>query len=51
MVEDAVDLQLMNLPTAKTARTSWDAHGLIVMVDSSRTPCRSPIASPPSMQN
>ncbi|UVI38435.1 histidinol dehydrogenase [Qipengyuania spongiae] len=33
MVEDAVDLQLMNLPTAKTARTSWDTHGLIVMVD------------------
>ena len=32
MVEDAVDLQLMNLPTAKTARTSWDTHGLIVMV-------------------
>ncbi|MCV0384396.1 MAG: histidinol dehydrogenase [Erythrobacter sp.] len=33
MVEDAVDLQLMNLPTAKTARTSWDTHGLIVMVE------------------
>ncbi|NNC52884.1 MAG: histidinol dehydrogenase [Erythrobacter sp.] len=33
-VEDAIDLALMNLPTAKTARTSWDDHGLIVIVDS-----------------
>ncbi|WP_226699054.1 histidinol dehydrogenase [Qipengyuania gaetbuli] len=33
-VEDAVDLALMKLPTAKTARASWDAHGLIVVVDS-----------------
>ena len=33
LVEDAVDLQLMNLPTAKTARASWEANGLIVVVD------------------
>ncbi|MFW2349302.1 histidinol dehydrogenase [Qipengyuania sp.] len=33
-VEDAVDLALMKLPTAKTAKASWDAHGLIVVVDS-----------------
>jgi histidinol dehydrogenase len=33
-VEDAVDLALMSLPTAKTARASWDAHGLIVLVGS-----------------
>jgi histidinol dehydrogenase len=33
LVEDAVDLQLMSLPTAKTARTSWEANGLIVVVD------------------
>ena len=33
-VEDAIDLALMKLPTAKTARASWDAHGLIVIVDS-----------------
>lgn len=33
MVEDAVDLQLMNLPTAKTARQSWEDHGVIVVVD------------------
>ncbi|MBX7501842.1 histidinol dehydrogenase [Qipengyuania sp. YG27] len=33
-VEDAVDLALMKLPTAKTAQASWDAHGLIVVVDS-----------------
>ncbi len=34
MVEDAIDLALMKLPTAKTARASWEAHGLVVMVDS-----------------
>ena len=33
-VEDAIDLALMKLPTAKTARASWDAHGLIVVVES-----------------
>ena len=33
LVEDAVDLQFMSLPTAKTARTSWEANGLIVVVD------------------
>ncbi|WP_454598856.1 histidinol dehydrogenase [Qipengyuania sp. SM2507] len=33
MVEDAVDLQLMNLPTAKVARASWDTHGVIIVVD------------------
>ena len=33
MVEDAVDVQLMDLPTAKTARASWDAHGVIIVVD------------------
>jgi histidinol dehydrogenase len=32
-VEDAIDLALMKLPTAKTAKASWDAHGLIVIVD------------------
>jgi histidinol dehydrogenase len=33
MVEDAVDLQLMNLPTAKVARASWEAHGVIIVVE------------------
>lgn len=33
-VEDAIDLEFLNLPTAKTARASWDDHGLIVIVDS-----------------
>ncbi len=33
-VEDAIDLALMKLATAKTAKASWDAHGLIVIVDS-----------------
>ena len=33
-VGNAIDLALMKLPTAKTARASWDAHGLIVLVDS-----------------
>ena len=32
--EDAVDLALMKLPTGKTAKASWDAHGLIVVVGS-----------------
>ena len=33
-VEDAVDLAWMKLPTGKTAKASWDAHGLIVVVGS-----------------
>ncbi|WP_369025620.1 histidinol dehydrogenase [Qipengyuania sp. RANM35] len=33
-VGDAIDLALMKLATAKTAKASWDAHGLIVIVDS-----------------
>lgn len=33
MVEDAVDLQLMSLPTAKVARASWETHGVIIVVD------------------
>ena len=33
-VEDAVLLALMDLKTAKVARSSWDEHGLIVLVDS-----------------
>jgi histidinol dehydrogenase len=33
-VEDAVDLALIKLPTGKTAKASWDAHGLIVVVGS-----------------
>lgn len=32
-VGNAIDLALMKLPTAKTAKASWDAHGLIVLVD------------------
>ncbi|MEO1967624.1 MAG: histidinol dehydrogenase [Sphingomonadaceae bacterium] len=32
-VEDHVDLQLMQLATGKTARTSWEDHGMIVIVD------------------
>jgi histidinol dehydrogenase len=31
-VEDAIDLQLMRLPTARTARASWDEHGVIITV-------------------
>ncbi|MEE3153910.1 MAG: histidinol dehydrogenase, partial [Pseudomonadota bacterium] len=30
-VEDAIDLALMKLPTAKTAKASWEAHGLMVV--------------------
>ncbi|UYH55364.1 histidinol dehydrogenase [Qipengyuania sp. SS22] len=33
-VEDAIDVALMKLATAKTAKISWDGHGLIVIVDS-----------------
>ena len=32
-VEDAIDVSLVRLSTAKTAKASWDAHGLIVLVD------------------
>ena len=32
-VSDAIDLAFMKLPTAKTARQSWDDHGLVVIVD------------------
>ncbi|MXP27261.1 histidinol dehydrogenase [Porphyrobacter algicida] len=32
-VEDHVDLQLMQLATGKTARASWEQHGMIVIVD------------------
>ena len=32
-VEDAVDLQLAWLETAKVARASWDAHGAMIVVD------------------
>ncbi len=33
LVEDCVDVQLSQLATAKTARTSWDAHGAIIVVN------------------
>ncbi len=32
-VQDAIELQLLQLPTGKTARQSWDDNGLIVIVD------------------
>ena len=32
-VEDCVDLQISQLATAKTARASWDAHGVIIVVN------------------
>jgi histidinol dehydrogenase len=32
-VEDCVDLQLSQLATGKTARASWDAHGVIIVVN------------------
>lgn len=32
-VEDCVDLQLSQLSTGKTARASWDAHGVIIVVN------------------
>ena len=32
-VEDAVDLQLAWLETAKVARASWEAHGAMIVVD------------------
>ncbi|MFN3863308.1 MAG: histidinol dehydrogenase [Erythrobacter sp.] len=32
-VEDCVDLQLSQLATGKTARASWEAHGVIIVVN------------------
>lgn len=32
-VEDCIDLQIGQLATGKTARTSWDAHGVMIVVD------------------
>ncbi|MDJ0644202.1 MAG: histidinol dehydrogenase [Erythrobacter sp.] len=32
-VEDCVDVQLSQLPTGKTAKASWDAHGAIIVVN------------------
>ena len=34
MVGDAVDLQLLDLATAKTAKQSWETHGAIIVVES-----------------
>jgi len=31
-VEDCIDLQIGQLATARTARASWDAHGVIIIV-------------------
>ena len=33
VVEDAIDRECLRLATGKTARASWDAHGLIILVD------------------
>ncbi|EAQ29482.1 histidinol dehydrogenase [Erythrobacter sp. NAP1] len=33
MVEDCIDLQISQLATGKTARTSWDDHGVIIVVN------------------
>ena len=33
MVADSVDLQLLDLATGKTAGASWDAHGVVIVVD------------------
>ncbi|EDL48968.1 histidinol dehydrogenase [Erythrobacter sp. SD-21] len=33
-VMDQIDLEFLKLPTAKTAKASWDDHGLVVLVDS-----------------
>ncbi|MEZ5680089.1 MAG: histidinol dehydrogenase [Erythrobacter sp.] len=33
-VGDCIDLALMKLDTARTAKASWDTHGLMVIVDS-----------------
>lgn len=32
-VEDCIDLQITQLATAKTARASWDAHGVMIVVN------------------
>ena len=32
-VMDAIDLEFLKLPTAKTARASWETHGLVVIVE------------------
>ncbi|MBU7580422.1 MAG: histidinol dehydrogenase [Porphyrobacter sp.] len=32
-VEDCIDLQIAQLSTARTARTSWDAHGVMIVVN------------------
>ncbi len=32
-VEDCVDLQIAQLATAKTAKASWEAHGVLIVVD------------------
>ena len=32
-VEDCIDLQISQLSTGKTARTSWDAHGVMIVVN------------------
>ncbi len=33
MVEDSIDVQISQLSTGKTARTSWDDHGVIIIVN------------------
>jgi len=33
MVEDALSVQLSQLATGKTAKASWDAHGVIILVN------------------
>ncbi|MCX7677063.1 MAG: histidinol dehydrogenase, partial [Alteraurantiacibacter sp.] len=33
LVEDAVDVTCASLPTNRTARSSWDDHGVIIVVD------------------
>jgi histidinol dehydrogenase len=32
-VEDCIDLQITQLATAKTARASWDGHGVMIVVE------------------
>jgi histidinol dehydrogenase len=32
-VEDCIDLQITQLATARTARASWDAHGVMIVVE------------------
>ena len=32
-VEDCIDLQMMSLTTGRTARKSWEAHGVMIVVD------------------